>query len=40
MSQGSDYLEATREVIEENRGLWFLNESFSFTRRSAGGAVS
>ena len=39
MIEGTAYLEAAREVIEENRGLWFLNESFSFIRRSSKLAV-
>lgn len=36
MREGTAYLEAAREVIAHHDGLWFLNESFSFTRRTAG----
>jgi hypothetical protein len=37
MREGTAYLEAARDVIARNDGLWFLNESFSFTRRPAAG---
>ena len=32
---GGRYLDATREVLHENNGLWFLDESFVVSRRRA-----
>ena len=31
---GSRFLEVTSEVLEKNSGLWFVNETFSVTRKS------
>lgn len=36
MRAGAGHLDATRGVIEENGGLWFINEAFSITRRGGG----
>ncbi|MEM9223656.1 MAG: hypothetical protein AAGB11_14840 [Pseudomonadota bacterium] len=32
MRAGAGYLNATRDVIEDNGGLWFINEAFTITR--------
>ncbi len=32
MQAGAEYLDVTRNVIEANGGLWFINETFSITR--------
>lgn len=37
MRSGAGYLDVTRAVINENGGLWFINETFSITRK--GGAL-
>jgi len=34
MRESDRYLQITRDVVSENGGLWFVNESFSVTRKS------
>lgn len=35
--EGSRYLDITREVLREHGGLWFVNETFSVTRKNEAG---
>ena len=38
--RAGEYLEATREVLQRNGGLWFQDESFVVVRRSPRANVS